>query len=232
MPDLHGYGPLLLQGLGVTLAVALVSLPGAMVWGAILASLKLSGRPFLMRLADVYINVIRGIPELVLLLLFYYALPSFLQDLLGRILGRDILIDLNPFVAGAGTLVLIYGAFASEVFRGAWLGLPAGQREAAAALGLPWPVALRHVIAPQLIRLALPGLGNLWMVLIKATALVSVIQLPELMRSADIAARATRLPFTFFAVVCAIYLVITLVSMWLQAQAETWSERGLVQVKP
>jgi polar amino acid transport system permease protein/arginine/ornithine transport system permease protein len=229
MLDLRGYGPLLLEGLQVTLAVALTSLPGAVLWGGVLAAVKLSGGRFLPRAVNVYVNVIRGIPELVLLLLVYYAVPSLVQDMVSRLSGREVIVNLDPFLAGTGTLVAIYGAFASEVFRAAYLGLPAGQREASAALGLSRLIALRFVILPQLLRLALPGLGNLWMVLIKATALISVIQLPELMRNADIASRATRLPFTFFTAACAIYLVITLASMWAQARAETWAERGLVR---
>jgi His/Glu/Gln/Arg/opine family amino acid ABC transporter permease subunit len=232
MANLQGYGPLLLEGAEVTLMVALVSLPGAMLWGAILAAIKLSNFGVLRRAVNVYANVMRGIPELVLLLLVYYAVPSLIQDTVSRLSGRDVIINLDPFLAGTATLIAIYGAFASEIFRAAYLGIPAGQREAAAALGLPRRIAMRFVIVPQLLRLALPGLGNLWMVLIKATALVSVIQLPELMRSADVAARATRLPFMFFTAACSIYLVITLGSMWVQARAETWAGRGLANVKP
>ena len=103
-----------------------------------------------------------------------------------------------------------------------------GQREAALALGLKPAETFRKVVLPQMMRYALPGLGNVWMVLVKTTALISIIQLPELMRNADIAARATRMPFTFFAMTCLLYLAITLISMWVQAAGERWARRGIV----
>ena len=121
---------------------------------------------------------------------------------------------------------VIYGAFAAEVFRGAFLAVPRGQIEAARAAGMGPALTFRRVVLPQMWRFALPGLGNVWMVLIKATALVSVIQLEELMRSADIAARATRMPFTFFFVASLFYLGITVVSMAVQRRAEAWANRG------
>jgi polar amino acid transport system permease protein/arginine/ornithine transport system permease protein len=170
---------------------------------------------------------VRGVPELVLLLLVYYGVPTLVQDVAAT-LGYDIVIAINPFVAGIATITFIYGAFACEVFRGAYLNVPAGQHEAAAVLGLNRTATLRLVILPQVFRYALPGLGNVWMVLVKATALISIIQLPELMRNADVAARATRMPFTFFFAACLIYLAITLASMWAQARAEGWASRGVI----
>jgi ABC-type arginine transport system permease subunit len=145
------------------------------------------------------------------------------------VLGYDVALPINPFAAGIGTLTLIYGAFACEVYRGAYLAVPTGQHDAAQSLGLPPKVAFRKVILPQMMRYALPGLGNIWMVLVKATALISIIQLPELMRNADIAARSTRQPFTFFFMACLLYLVITLLSMAAQARAERWAQRGFTE---
>jgi ABC-type arginine transport system permease subunit len=113
------------------------------------------------------------------------------------------------------------------VFRGAYLAVPRGQLEAAYAIGMSRLLVARRVLLPQMWRFALPGLGNVWIVLIKATSLISVIQLPELLRNADIAARAVRLPFTFYFAASLIYLAITIVSMFLQQRAEAWAGRGV-----
>ena len=115
---------------------------------------------------------------------------------------------------------MIYGAFATEVFRGAFLALDRGQIEAAHAIGMSRMLAFRRVILPQVWRFAIPGLGNIWLVLIKATALMSVVQLPELMRMADVAARAVRMPFTFYFGASLVYLLITVVSLLVLHRAE------------
>ncbi len=176
--------------------------------------------------ANTYTTIIRGVPELVLILLVYYGAPTLIQDMFS-LLGRDIQIPVNSFFAGTATIGFIYGAFAAEVFRGAYLAVPKGQIEAARACGMGAGLTFRRIILPQMWRFALPGLGNVWMVLIKATALISVIQLPELMRNTDIASRATRKPFTCFFIASLIYLVITIVSTLFQQWAEVRASRGV-----
>lgn len=226
MPNLGGYGWMLLDGVQMTVIVSIASMVGAVVLGLMAAMGRLGPWRPLRLLVEAYTTIVRGIPELVMLLLVYYGLPTLIQDLAAN-LGYEIVLAINPFLAGIGTITLIYGAFACEVFRSAYLAVPKGQREAALSLGLhPW-AGFRLVVLPQMMRYALPGLGNVWMVLVKATALISVIQLPELMRNADIAARATRMPFTFFVLACLAYLAITLTSMWLQSRAERWASRGV-----
>jgi len=226
MLDLQGYGWLLLDGFRMTIIVSVASMACAVVVGLFAALGKLSSVRALRGILELYTTVIRGVPELVLLLLVYYGFPTLIQDTAAA-MGYEVTVALNPFVAGIATLMVIYGAYACEVYRGAYLAVPVGQREAAEALGLRRPQVLRKVLLPQIMRYALPGLGNVWMVLVKTTALISIIQLPELMRNADIAARATRMPFTFFFMACLLYLVITLVSMWGQATAERWASRGI-----
>jgi polar amino acid transport system permease protein/arginine/ornithine transport system permease protein len=227
MLDLKGYGWLLWEGVQLTIMVSVVSMAGAIVFGLLAALAKLSqSRPQFL-IVEAYTTIVRGVPELVLLLLVYYGAPTLVQDVAAA-LGYDLVIAINPFAAGIATITFIYGAFACEVFRGAYLNVPAGQHEAAAVLGLSRTASLRFIILPQVFRYALPGLGNVWMVLVKATALISIIQLPELMRNADVAARATRMPFTFFFAACLVYLAITLASMWAQARAEGWASRGVV----
>ena len=226
MIDLQGYGWLLLKGAQLTILVGLASMVIAVLLGLLGSWGKLSANRFARMLAGTYTTVIRGIPELVLILLVYYGVPTLIQDL-SAAAGREILVDLNPFTAGVGTIGFIYGAFATEVFRGAYLAVPKGQIEAARAMGMSTSLTFLRITLPQMWRFALPGLGNVWMVLIKATALISVIQLPELMRNADIASRATRMPFTFYFMASLLYLVITIASMMLQQKAEAWAGRGV-----
>ncbi len=223
--DLHGYGWMLWQGLERTIMVGLAAMGLAVAFGLLGAWGKLSRYRAARWLAGLYTTVVRGVPELILILLVYYGVPTLIQDLAAGA-GHDLRIDLNPFVAGVITIGLIYGAFATEVFRGALLAVPRGQVEAARAFGMGHVLVVRRVLLPQMWRFALPGLGNVWMVLIKATALISLIQLDELMRSADIAARATRLPFTFFFAASLLYLGITVVSMLVQGRIEAWADRG------
>ncbi len=223
--DLHGYGWMLWQGLERTIMVGLAAMGLAVAFGLLGAWGKFSRYRAARWFAGLYTTVVRGVPELILILLVYYGVPTLVQDLAAGA-GHDLRIDLNPFVAGVITIGLIYGAFATEVFRGAFLAIPRGQIEAARAFGMGHVLVVRRVVLPQMWRFALPGLGNVWMVLIKATALISLIQLDELMRSADIAARATRLPFTFFFAASLLYLGITVVSMLVQGRIEAWADRG------
>jgi len=226
MLNLKGYGWLLLEGAQLTVLVGLFSMAIAIVLGLIGAWGKLVKAKIPRTAADSYTTVIRGVPELVLILLVYYGIPTVIQDL-AKAVGHEIIIDVNPFAAGVITIGFIYGAFSTEVFRGAYLAVPKGQIEAARSAGMGPALAFRRIILPQMWRFALPGLGNVWMVLIKATALISVIQLPELMRNADIAARATHLPFTCYFAASLIYLGITIASMLIQQRAEVWADRGV-----
>ena len=224
--DLQGYGWMLWAGLKVTLMVGVCSLVLAIIMGLLGAWGKLSRSKAAIVAANTYTTVIRGVPELLLLLIIFYGTPTLVQNVAAN-LGYDILLDFNPFIAGVLTLGFIYGAFATEVFRGAFLAVPKGQTEAARAIGMSPMLAFRRILLPQIWRYALPGLGNVWMVLIKATALVSVIQLDELMRMAFIAMGATKLPFSFFFIAALMYLGITIVSMLGQQRIEAWANRGV-----
>ena len=217
---------MLWEGVQMTLLVGVCSMTLALFMGLIGAWGKLSRSKLGQGLADTYTTVIRGVPELLLILIVYYGTPTLIQGIMARY-GEDIIIDVNPFLAGFVTIGFIYGAFATEVFRGAFLAIDKGQIEAARAFGMNRTLAFRRILLPQVWRFALPGLGNVWMVLIKATALISVIQLPELLRNADIAARAVRLPFTFYFAASLIYLGITIVSMLALQRAEAWANRGI-----
>ncbi|WP_462402869.1 ABC transporter permease [Pseudomonas sp. Marseille-QA0332] len=209
---LKGYGAVILDGAWLTLQLALSSMALAVVLGLIGVALRLSPVRWLAWLGDVYSTVIRGIPDLVLILLIFYGG----QDVINRVaplLGHDDYIDLNPLVAGICTLGFIFGAYLSETFRGAFLGIPKGQAEAGRAYGMNERQVFFRIMVPQMIRLAIPGFTNNWLVLTKATALISVVGLQDMMFKAKQAADATREPFTFFLAVAALYLVITSVSL-------------------
>lgn len=225
--DLKGYGWMLWAGLAVTLEVGICAAIVAMLMGLLGAWGKLSKSPVARTIANIYTVIVRGVPELVLILLCYYGLTILLQRTLSLMAGEEILIDIDPFTAGVITIGLIYGAFATEVFRGAFQAVPKGQVEAARSTGMSRMLIFRRVLMPQAWRFALPGLGNVWLVLIKATSLVSVIQLAELLRNADVAARANRMPFTFYFLASLFYLAITIVSMLGQQRVEAWANRGV-----
>jgi His/Glu/Gln/Arg/opine family amino acid ABC transporter permease subunit len=229
MPDflnLQGYGSLLVDGAKLTVLVGVCSLGIAILLGLVGAWGKLARSPLANAAAGTYTTIVRGVPELVLILLVYYGAPTLIQDIAAS-LDVELFIDLNPLVAGMCTIGFIYGAFSTEVFRGAFLAVDRGQVEAARSVGMGRVLCFRRILLPQMWRFALPGLGNVWMVLIKATALISVIQLPELMRNSDIAARATRLPFTCYFLASLFYLAITVVSLVGQRQLEKWASKGV-----
>jgi His/Glu/Gln/Arg/opine family amino acid ABC transporter permease subunit len=225
--DFKGYGWVFWEGLKITLAVGLCAAPITILMGLLGAWGKLSKSRIASRFSHAYTTIVRGVPELVLILMVYYGATILLQRILTSLMGEDVIIDINSFVAGVLTLGIIYGAFATEVFRGAFQAIPRGQIEAAQSTGMSRFTILHRIMLPQVWRFALPGLGNVWLVLLKATALMSVIQLQEMMRWTDVAARATKLPFTFYLTASFIYLGLTSISIMLQHRAERWANRGI-----
>lgn len=228
--NLQGYGWTLWAGVAITIEVGICAAVVAILMGLLGAWGKLSKSRVARTIASIYTVIVRGVPELVLILLCYYGLTIVLQNGLSLVTGGDVLIDIDPFSAGVITIGLIYGAFATEVFRGAFLAVPKGQIEAARAAGMSRMLIFRRVLMPQAWRFALPGLGNVWLVLIKATSLISVIQLAELLRNADVAARAVHMPFTFYFLASLFYLAITILSMAGQHRIEAWANRGVRRV--
>ena len=228
MINLHGYGPSILDGTVVTLTVSLASLAISMLLGIIGALSKLSPFKPLRFAAQVYTTVIRGIPDLVLMLLVFFGGQVFINQV-APMLGYDEYIDINPFIAGVSTIGFIFGAYMTETFRGAILAVNKGQLEAGNAYGMTGFQVFRRILMPQMVRHALPGFGNVWLVLIKTTALVSIIGLDDMVRKAALAAGATRLPFTFYAVVAFNYLVITTISIYLLKWLDTRFSAGVIK---
>ncbi|PKG47648.1 ABC transporter permease [Halomonas sp. MES3-P3E] len=223
MIDLQGYGPRLLEGAGVTVQLAVLSLILAIILGLLTASAKMSRSWLAHRLATLYTTLIRGVPDLVLMMLFFFGGQigvNMITDWLYYSFDIDIFININAFVAGVVTIGLIFGAYMGETFRGAFMAVDNGQIEAGKAYGMSDGLVFRRVRFPQMMRHALPGLSNNWMVLLKTTALVSVIGLSDMVRVASEASKATREPFTFMIIVALIYLLIASVSEWIFARLQ------------
>lgn len=228
MIDLHGYGPSILDGTLVTITVSLVSLAIAMLLGMVGALAKLYGFTPLRLAAQTYTTVIRGIPDLVLMLLVYFGGQVFINQV-APMVGYDEYIDINPFMAGVSTIGFIFGAYMTETFRGAILAVNKGQLEAGNAYGMSGLQVFTRILMPQMVRHALPGFGNVWLVMVKTTALVSIIGLDDMVRKAGLAAGATRLPFTFYAVVAFNYLVITTISIYVLKWLDTRYSAGVIK---
>jgi len=223
-----GFGPLLLSGTWMTIQLALLSLLLSVIIGLIGASSKLSNIKALRYIATAYTTLIRSVPDLVIMLLLFYSLQLGLNQITEALQMDQI--DINPFVAGVITLAFIYGAYFTETFRGAFQSVPRGQIEAAMAYGMtPWQV-FHRVLFPQMMRFALPGIGNNWQVLIKATALVSIIGLTDIVKITQDAGRSTMQLFFFSIVAAAIYLAITTVSnlilIWLERHYSAGVRKG------
>ncbi|MEM8551352.1 MAG: ABC transporter permease subunit [Pseudomonadota bacterium] len=224
-PD--GWGDELFAGLQITLALALATAPIGLVGGFLLALARRSDNVFARVPATAFTTVFKGLPELITLFIVYYGFSMALAWFLG--LFTDAHVEVSAFLAGMIALGAVSASFASEVFMAALSGVPRGQYEAAHALGLSRWATLRKIIIPQLIRIALPGLGNLWLVLLKDTALVSVIALPDLLRRTFIAVGSTKEPFFFFLVAILIYFAISLVSMGIFALLERRYEKAYIR---
>jgi arginine/ornithine transport system permease protein len=214
MFSLHGYGPSIFEGTLLSLEVSVASLFLAILLGAAGAMAKLSRSLVLSSLAKAYTTVIRGIPDLVLMLLVFFG-GQVLINKVAPLVGYDQYIDINPFIAGVSTIGFIFGAYMTETFRGAILAVNRGQLEAGYAYGMSGGQVFVRILLPQMVRHAIPGFGNNWLVLVKTTALVSIIGLDDMVRKAGMAAGATRMPFTFYVVVAINYLLITTVSIYL-----------------
>ncbi len=217
MIDLHGYGPSIFGGAILTIEVAVLSLLLALVLGLLGALAKLSSHTSLKVIATVYTTIIRGVPDLVLMLLIFFGgqmMMNSFSDWLYEEFNIDIFFNINEFVAGVVTIGFIFGAYMAETFRGAFQSVDVGQIEAGKAFGMNRRQIFVRIMFPQMMRHALPGLGNNWMVLLKTTALVSVIGLADMVRLASEAAKAVHEPFTFLIPVAGVYLALTAVSEW------------------
>lgn len=207
---LEGYEGQILQGTISTIVLALSSLVVAFILGMATAVAKVFGNRFFKFLATIYTTLIRSVPDLVLMLLIFFGIQILLNSITDAIGVNQI--NLDPFVTGVLTIGFVYGAFFGETFRGAFLAVPKGQYEAAKAYGLSQHRTMWHIMFPQMMRYALPGVGNNWLIVLKATALVSILGLQDLVLVTQEAGRATQKMFLFIFVAGAIYLLLTTIS--------------------
>jgi len=214
-----GYLPLILKGMIVTIEVALFSLLLSLCLGILAASAKLYGGPISKSIATVYTTVIRGIPDLVLMMLIFFG-GQILINNIGDKFGWGY-IDIDPMIAGILTIGFIFGAYMGETFRGAIMAVNKGQIEAGHAYGMTGLQVFIHITFPAMIRHAIPGFFNNWLVLVKTTALDSVIGLEDTVFNAKVAGDSLRQPFTFYVLVGFLFLLITAVS----DLAMRWLER-------
>jgi polar amino acid transport system permease protein len=223
-----GWGDEIASGFYVTASLAVCTLPLGLMVGFFLALGKQSSVGQLRTAADIYTTLFRGLPELLTLFIVYYGLQEALQLALAP-LGFTGRIEINAFVAGMVSVGVVFSAYCSEVLQSAFKAIPQGQYEGGYAIGLTKAQTMRLVILPQLIRIALPGLGNLWMTLLKDTALVSVIGLPDILRQTGIAAKVTKHAFTFFSVACILFLVLAILSSFIFSWIETQAKRAEIR---
>ena len=226
---LHGYLPAILEGLVLTLQVSATSLLIACIFGLLGATAKLSDSRAARWTAEVYTTLIRGLPELVLMLLIFYGGQIGINKLADRY-GWGY-IDIPPFAAGVTTVGFIFGAYLTETFRGAILAVPRGQAEAGLAFALTRWQVLRRIVLPQMVRHAIPGFANNWLIMIKASALVSLIGLDDMVHRAGLAAASTREPFTFYMAVALIYLTLTSISILVLSRIEARYSLGVRKVQ-
>jgi octopine/nopaline transport system permease protein len=206
-----GWGALLLVAAAMTLAVTATALAIGAVLGTAVAAAKLSGNLLLVTLGNIYTTVFRGVPELLIIYLIYFGGSSAVTSL-GQWLGYEGFLGLPSFAAGALAVGIISGAYQAEVYRGAYLAIARGELEAALAIGMHRSMRFRRIIMPQVLRYAIPGLGNVWQLSLKDSALISVTGLAELMRTSQVAAGSTRQYFLFFIVGGVLYLILTTLS--------------------
>lgn len=228
MASLWEYRWLLLQGTGMTLLLGLTGLILSLLIGLAGSAAKIGGGPVARRIAGGYTTFVRSVPDLCMMLLLFFGGQTLLNKL-GAATGWWENFDVNAFAAGVVTIAFIFGAYMTETFRGAYGSIPTGQFEAALAIGMTRRQMFRLITFPQLMGYAIPSIGVNWMVLLKTTALVSVIGLHDLVFFGISAGRSTRNPFTFLVAIMAIYLVLTAVSEWVLAWAERRYTKGRVK---
>ena len=220
-----GWGDELLIATMMTIAVSITAMFIGFLFALIFTPLKLSKSKFLNLIGNSYTTVIRGVPELLVIYLFFFG-GSGAVMYVASIFGYNEYIEINAFITGSFAIGIISGAYSTEVFRGAIQSIDKGQFEASKVLGLKKPVHFFKVIMPQMLRLAIPNLSNVWQITLKDTSLISVTGLVEIMRQSYIAAGSTRDPLFFYSFAAVLYLLLTYISMKLINKLEIRYSRG------
>ena len=220
-----GWGDELLIATMMTIVVSITAMFIGFLFALIFTPLKLSKSKFLNLIGNSYTTVIRGVPELLVIYLFFFG-GSGAVMYVASIFGYNEYIEINAFITGSFAIGIISGAYSTEVFRGAIQSIDKGQFEASKVLGLKKPVHFFKVIMPQMLRLAIPNLSNVWQITLKDTSLISVTGLVEIMRQSHIAAGSTRDPLLFYSFAAVLYLILTFFSMKVLNKLEAHYQRG------
>ena len=220
-----GWGDELFYASLMTIAVAITAMLIGFIFALIFTPLKLSKYKSLNLISNCYTTVIRGVPELLVIYLFFFGGSGAIMYV-ASIFGYFEYIEINAFITGAFSIGIISGAYSTEVFRGAVQSIEKGQFEAAKVLGLSKLTQFYKIILPQVLRLAIPNLSNVWQITLKDTSLISVTGLVEIMRQSNIAAGSTREPLFFYSFAAVLYLLLTFLSMKLINKLEVKYSRG------
>lgn len=221
-----GWGDEILAGVGVTIGLALATLPVGLTIGFFVALGKQSEEKTIRLAANIYTTIFRGLPELLTLFIVFYGAQIGIQAVYAWIVGSEAVIEVNAFVSGMIALGVVFSSYASEVFLSAFRAIPKGQYEGGWSIGLSGWNTMRLIILPQLIKIALPGLANLWLILLKDTALVSAVGLADILRQTGIAARVTKHAFLFFGVACMVYLLLAIISSFFINRISDWASKS------
>ena len=220
-----GWGDELAIATLMTIAVSITAMLIGFIFAALFTPLKLSKRKYLNLISNSYTTVIRGVPELLVIYLFFFGGSGAIMYV-ASIFGYNDYIEINAFLTGSFSIGIISGAYSTEVFRGAIQSIDRGQFEAAKVLGINKFGQFYKIILPQMLRLAIPNLSNVWQITLKDTSLISVTGLVEIMRQSYIAAGSTRDPLFFYSFAAVLYLLLTFVSMKLINRLEVRYSRG------
>ncbi len=220
-----GWGDELFFATLMTLAVSITAMIIGFIFALIFTPLKLSKSKTLNLIGNFYTTVIRGVPELLVIYLFFFGGSGAIMYV-ASIFGYNEYIEINAFVTGSFAIGIISGAYSTEVFRGAIQSIDKGQFEASKVLGFKKHVHFFKIILPQMLRLAIPNLSNVWQITLKDTSLISVTGLVEIMRQSYIAAGSTRDPLFFYSFAALLYLLLTYLSMKLINRLEVKYSRG------
>ena len=222
----QGWGDEMLRAASVTLLLSLSAMSIGLFISVFGVMSKLSDKFYVRVIADVYTTIVRGIPELLVIYLLFFGGSNAVMGM-AKLFGYHGYIELNAFVIGSVAVGVISGAYSTEVMRGAFLAVPRGQVDAAKSVGMSKLVIFRRILVPQVLRYALPGLGNVWQLTLKDTSLVMVTGLVEIMRQAHVASGSTYSPFTFYVTAALLYLMLTTASNRIFYSAENWANKGV-----
>ncbi|MCS5591522.1 MAG: ABC transporter permease [Gammaproteobacteria bacterium] len=222
-----GWGDEMLKGALMTVLVSVSAMTIGLIVSVFGTMSKMSSNKLVRGIGNTYTTIVRGIPELLVIYLLYFGLNNAVMGIAKSVFGYNQYIELPVFFVAAIAVGLISGAYSTEVIRGAFLAVPKGQIEAAKSVGMSRFLIFHRVLVPQVLRYALPGLGNVWQLTLKDTALIMVTGLVEIMRQAHIGAGSTHEPFVFYTTAAFLYLILTTVSSQALNGAESWANKGV-----